>query len=147
MTEPPSYRDWSTSGGPDLFTLRAWLSVERAAGQLDGLDTAVNFLQDRVHHMFGRDVFGRYSEFVAARDLDEERLVDDDTALRALLEHLLASDEAPDPPDEDFAWTAFEPGRMRRRWRTAVRNRRRTAAFAQAVPRPRRVAGRRPRNA
>ena len=29
--------DWSASGGPDLFTLRAWLGVEAAAGTVDGL--------------------------------------------------------------------------------------------------------------
>jgi hypothetical protein len=150
VTETPPRPDWSASGGPDVFTLRAWLSVERAAGRVDGLDTAVAFLQDRVHHIFGGDVLPRYSEFIAARGLDDvaaNRLVDDDAALRALLDHLLASHESPGPPDEDIAWTAFEPGRMRRRWRRAVRNRHRTAALAQALPPRRRVAGRTSRDA
>jgi hypothetical protein len=146
VTEPLPYGDWSASGGPDLFTLRAWLSVERAAGQVGGLDTAVSFLQDRVAHVFGGEVFTRYTEFVATRKPDEDHLVDDDAALRALLEHLLASDDARDRPGDEFGWTAYTPGRPRERWRRAVRARRRKAALAEVLPARRRVAGRRARD-
>jgi hypothetical protein len=37
--------DWSAAGGPDTFTLRAWLGVEKAAETVDGLDYAANFMQ------------------------------------------------------------------------------------------------------
>jgi hypothetical protein len=144
----PPYRDWSASGGPDLFTLRAWLSVERGAGQAPGLDDAVNFMQDRVAHIFGSEVFTRFGEFVELRGLDDEaaeRLVDDEPALRALLDHLLASEDAPDLSDENLAWSAHEPGRSRARWRGTVRSRRRTAELARALPKRPRVAGRRRR--
>ena len=141
----PPHRDWSASGGPDLFTLRAWLSVERAAGQMPGLDDAVNFLQDRVAHIFGSTVFTRLSDFIERRGLDHDGLVDDETALRALLDHLLAGQDAPDLPEQDYVWRAHEPGRFRARWRSAVRNRRRTAELARALPRRPRVAGRRSR--
>jgi hypothetical protein len=110
----------------------------------------VNFLQDRVAHIFGSDVFTRFSEFVALRGLDDgadERLVEDEPTLRALLDHLLAAEDAPDVPDEDYAWSASEPGTSRARWRRAVPNRRRTAELARALPRRPRVAGRRSREA
>jgi hypothetical protein len=142
---PSPGRDWSPSGGPHVFTLRAWLSVERAAGQVGGLDDAVNFLQDRVAHIFGTGVFARLSGFLAARGLDDAAvagLVDDETALRDLLDHLLADEPA---PVEVYAWSAGVPGRSRARWRTVVRNRRRTAELARATPRRPRVAGRRRR--
>jgi hypothetical protein len=42
-----------------VSTLRAWLGVERAAEALDGLDDAVNVMQDRASVIFGPDVFTR----------------------------------------------------------------------------------------
>ena len=108
----------------------------------------MNFLQDRVHHIFGRDVFARFNEFVEARNMGEaavDGIVDDEPVLLELLAHLLADDEAPDAPDVTFGWSAYEPGRGRERWRRTLRNRRRTAELARVLPKRRRVAGTRAR--
>jgi hypothetical protein len=137
--------DWSASGGPDTFTLRAWLGVEKAAETVDGLDVAVNFMQDRAAAIFGPDVFSRFPEFLAVQELGEDplgRLLADEALLSGLLAFLLARDEA---PEDDFEWVAYPPGHPAERFRRAVRRRRRTAALALLVPPRRRVAGRRAR--
>ena len=67
----PHFPDWSRSGGPDLFTLRAWLGAERAMEQGLPLDDTVNFLQDRVSAIFGGDVFARFNEFVRVQETDD----------------------------------------------------------------------------
>jgi hypothetical protein len=141
----PHFPDWSRSGGPDLFTLRAWLGAERALEQGQPLDDTVNFLQDRVSAIFGSDVFSRFSEFVRVQEADDlGAMLRDERRLQALLDHLLADDaddETPDAPDESYAWSAYEPGEGRRMLRRAVRDRRQKAAMALVLPRRGRVAG------
>ena len=125
--------DWSASGGPDTFTLRAWLGVERAAEALEGLDDSVNFMQDRASTIFGPSVFSRFPQFLEQHDLGEDPLG-----------RLLADDEAPDG-DDGFVWLADPPGSRAERFRRAVRRRRETALRAQVLPRAGRVAGSRAR--
>ncbi|WP_138735703.1 hypothetical protein [Modestobacter excelsi] len=144
MTDLP---DWSASGGPDTFTLRAWLGVERAAETVEGLDDSVNFMQDRAAAIFGPGVFSRFPEFLEQRELGEDplgRLLTDDALMTELLAFLLADDEAPDA-DDGFVWLAHPPGSRAERFRRAVRRRRETALRAQVLPRPGRVAGSRAR--
>jgi hypothetical protein len=145
----PHFPDWSRSGGPDLFTLRAWLGAERALEQGQPLDDTVNFLQDRVSAIFGSDVFSRFSEFVRVQEADDlGALLRDERRLQALLDHLLADDadgETPDAVDESYAWSAYAPGEGRRRLRRAARGRRQKAAMALVFPRRRPVAGSRSR--
>ncbi|WP_138759552.1 hypothetical protein [Modestobacter altitudinis] len=145
MTDLP---DWSASGGPDVFTLRAWLAVERAAETLDGLDDSVNFLQDRASAIFGPGVFSRFPQFIAEHELGEDplgALLADEALLAELLAFLLADDEAPDV-DDGFVWLADPPGSRAERFRRAVRGRRRAAALAFLTPPRRRVAGSRARD-
>jgi hypothetical protein len=140
--------DWSTSGGPDTSTLRAWLGVERAAEALGGLDDSVDFMQDRASTIFGPDVFSRFPRFLEQHDLGEDplgRLLADDALMTELLAFLLADDEASDV-DDGFVWLADPPGSRAERFRRAVRGRRRTAALALLTPRRRRVAGSRARD-
>jgi len=137
----PQRRDRSMSGGPDLFTLRAWLRAERAVEEGQPLDDTVAFMQDRVAAIFGPQVFSRFSEFLAQQRLtDLGTLVDDEPRLRALLSSLVAGDGEPED-EEEFEWRATEPGDGLHRFRRARRNRRRTAALALVLPRARRVAG------
>jgi hypothetical protein len=141
---PPGRPDWSASGGPDAFTLRAWLGVERAAETVEGLDDAVNFMQDRAAVIFGAGVFSRFPQFLAERDLGADplgRLLADEGLLGELLVFLLADEEAPDADDGGFQWLADPPGARGARFRRAVRRRRRTAALALLLPPRRRVAG------
>jgi len=143
--------DWSASGGPDLFTLRAWLGVEAAAGTVDGLDAAVGFMQDRLNAIFGRTALPRFTQFIDERGLGEDaaaRLLADDELLAALLALLLIDEEASDPPDVEYEWRAFGPGDRGRRFRRAVRRRREAAALAFLLPDRRgdRVAGARRRD-
>ena len=145
---PPGRPDWSASGGPDAFTLRAWLGVERAAETVEGLDDAVNFMQDRAAVIFGAGVFSRFPQFLAERDLGDDplgRLLADEGLLGELLAFLLADEEAPDA-DDGFVWLADPPGSRAGRFRRAVRRRRRTAALAALLPPRRRVAGNRTRD-
>jgi hypothetical protein len=139
--------DWSASGGPDTFTLRAWLGVERAAEALEGLDDSVNFMQDRASTIFGPSVFSRFPQFLEQHDLGEDplgRLLADDALMTELLAFLLADDEAADV-DDGFVWLADPPGSRAERFRRAVRRRRETALRAAVLPRPGRVAGSRAR--
>jgi hypothetical protein len=139
--------DWSASGGPDTFTLRAWLGVERAAEALEGLDDSVNFMQDRASAIFGPGVFSRFPQFLEQRELGEDplgRLLADDALMTELLAFLLADDEAPDV-DDGFVWLADPPGSRAERLRRAVRRRRETTLRAAVLPRPGRVAGSRAR--
>ena len=135
----PGTPDWSVSGGPDVFTLRAWLGVERAAETVDGLDDAVHFMQDRVSAVFGQRAVLRFGEFVEDRGLGQDavgRLLADDGLLRELLAFLLADDEAPDLPAEEYEWCAYPPGQgPPDRLRRAVRRRREAAALAFLLPR------------
>jgi hypothetical protein len=140
--------DWSASGGPDTFTLRAWLGVERAAEALEGLDDSVNFMQDRASAIFGPGVFSRFPQFLEQRELGEDplgRLLADDALMTELLAFLLADDEAPDV-DDGFVWLADPPGSRAERFRRAVRGRRRAAALALVSPPRRRVPGSRARD-
>jgi hypothetical protein len=137
--------DWSASGGPDTFTLRAWLAVEKAAETLDGLDDSVNFMQDRASAIFGADVFSRFPQFIDEHGLGEDplgRLLADEALLSELLAFLLADEET---PDDGLEWLAFPPGSRAERFRRAVRGRRRAVALAVLTPRRRRVAGSRVR--
>ena len=139
--------DWSASGGPDTFTLRAWLGVERAAEALGGLDDSVNFMQDRASTIFGPGVFSRFPQFLEQHDLGEDplgRLLADDALMTELLAFLLADDEAPEV-DDGFVWLADPPGSRAERFRRAVRRRREKALRAAVLPRPGRVAGSRAR--
>jgi hypothetical protein len=64
--------------------------------------------------------------------------------LSRLHERMGEDDEAPEPPDADFEWSAYDPGDPaggRESFRRAVRNRARTAREASITPRRRRVAG------
>ena len=142
----PDLPDWSASGGPDAFTLRAWLGVEQAAGIVAGLDDAVDFMQDRASVIFGPDVFLRFPRFLEERQLGTDplgRLLADEALLAELLAFLLADGEA---PDDGFQWLASPPGHRAERFRRAVRGRRRAAALALLTPPRRRVAGSRARD-
>jgi hypothetical protein len=147
--ELPELPDWSASGGPDVFTLRAWLAAERAREQGQPLDDTVNFMQDRVAAIFGGSVFVRFSRFLEERGIgDDAVLLDDEALLQQLLAFLLEDDEAPEPPSTDFMWSAYEPGDpagSRKRFRRAVRRRRIRARAALLLPRRPRVAGERSR--
>jgi hypothetical protein len=137
--------DWSASGGPDTFTLRAWLGVEKAAETVAGLDDTVNFLQDRAAAIFGPDVFSRFPQFLQEHELGEDplgRLLEDDALMTELLGFLLAGDEEV-ADDGGLVWLAGPPGDGAERFRRAVRRRRRTAALALLMPPRRRVAGNR----
>jgi hypothetical protein len=142
----PPARDWSASGGPDLFTLRAWLAAERALEDGHPLDDTVAFLQDRVSVVFGPAVFSRFTEFAARHGVAAEGLgplVEDEQRLQALLDFLLSAEDAPDLPGSDHEWRAEAPGSGHRRRRRSTRDRRRDAVLALLRPPRRRPAGRR----
>jgi hypothetical protein len=146
--ELPAFPDWSKSGGPDVFTLRAWLAAERAMEQGQPLDDTVTFMQDRIAAIFGRNALLRFGPFLEEQGIaDLGVLLADEAALESLRDFLLDDDDAPDNPfDGEYGWVAERPGRPRRRLKRAARDRRRNAALAYFLPeRARRVAGNRSR--
>ncbi|MGY1856282.1 hypothetical protein [Modestobacter sp. SYSU DS0290] len=133
-------------GGPDLFTLRAWLSVERALEEGQPVDDAVAFLQDTAGAVFGPAVAGRVSAFLAAQPDggDLGALLADDDRLAELLALLQAEDAAGEgPPRAEVVWSASSPRRTREQFRRAGQVQRRAVGMLQ-VRRPD-VAGERSR--
>jgi len=142
-------------GGPNLYTLLGWVEVELALNSAVTVDAAHAVLTDVLEHAFGRRVFDWVGEALVAEGRDP----DDLAALRAsedlagrvldcLLRWMGEDDEAPDPPDTRYEWRAYGPGpgELRRRFRRAARDRRRTMALSVLLPRrPGRVAGTRAR--
>jgi len=138
---PEQYR---ASTGTLLFTLRAWLRAEQALEAGYGLDETVNFMQDQVTAIFGPSVFSLFNSFLEDNGVDRdgvERLLEDERALRALLERLLASDEAQGQRVEALEWQAGRRDFRRRPVRSASQSRRANALPALVAPRRRRIAG------
>jgi hypothetical protein len=122
---PEQYR--ARYGEANLFTLHAWLRAEQALKASYRLDETVNFMQDRVTAIFGPRVFQLFSSFLEQNDFDRDgvgRLLEDEQALQALLDLLLASGEAQDPLVEEYEWQAGPPGSDRRPVRSAPSNER-----------------------
>ena len=138
-------------GGPDLFTLRAWLSVERALEDGAPVDDAAAFLQDAAAAVFGVGVFPRLGAFLADQPDggDLGVLLADDARLAGLLALLRSEGGAPGPdggPDEappELVWSAVSPRHTRQRLRRAAGLRRRAVGMLQ--PRRSDVAGERRR--
>ncbi|WP_448623761.1 hypothetical protein [Geodermatophilus sp. URMC 64] len=144
-------------GGPDLYTLLAWVELELALGTAVTVDAAHAVVSDLVEHAFGRRVFEWVGEALVAEGRDRDdlaRLRADEFLAQRVLDRLRSrmaeDDEAPDPPDTDFIWTAYGPADRsgsRYCFRRAVRQRRQNRREALLRPRRPRVAGGRARAA
>jgi hypothetical protein len=141
---PEQYR--ARGGAANLFTLRAWLQAEQALEAGYGLDETVNFMQDQVTAIFGSSALALFNSFLEQKGFDRDgvgRLLEDEQALQALLDFLLAPSETQDPLVENYEWQAGGPGSDRRPVRRASRSRRANAILALVTPRRRRIAGHR----
>ncbi|MGY2074726.1 hypothetical protein [Blastococcus sp. SYSU DS0828] len=142
--------------GPDLYTLRGMLELDLALERGVTVDAAHALLSDAVVHAFGPRWYEWLTDALAAEGRDPAQLsallTDDPLAervLAALRARMLADEEAPDPPDEEFGWYAYAPGDprgSRGRLRRAVLRRRESARLALLAPPRPRVAGRRRRD-
>jgi len=152
LLERERARPWP---GPDRCTLRGWVEVEVALDSDVTLDAAHALLSDAVERAFGPQVVGWVGGALADEGKDRDdltALIADDLLLDRVLDRLRArmgeDDEAPDPPDADFLWSAYppdDPGGGRSAYRRAVRERRERARRALVEPPRRRVAGPRDR--
>jgi len=133
-------------GEANVFTLRAWLRAEQALEAGYRLDETVNFMQDRVTAIFGPRVFPILSSFLEQNDFNRDGvdgLLEDEQALHALLELLLAASETQDSLVVEYEWRAERTGPDRRPVRWASRHRRTNALLGVVTPRRRRIAGER----
>ena len=141
--------------GPDLYTLRAWVELDRALDSGVPLDAAHAVVTDGAERAFGPRLYQWVGEALVADQRDPQDLavlLTDDALTERVLRHvrdrMRDDDGAPDPPSEEFGWYAYgpdDPSGARRRYRRAVRARKRTARAALLTPRRRRVAGPRDR--